>query len=126
MGRTTSRLGAEVEAAIVQSGLFEVVREPVQYMCFFRSRRSGAHFAIERVTESHINVWLCPTEGIVNVLRSEGISTSPISRPYPYREAPNKYGRIASLKSDGVLRNAELLCVPVTSGQQALRVLYGV
>jgi len=50
LAKTSSKLGTEVEAAVLRSGLFETVREPLQYMCFFRSKRAGAHFGIERVT----------------------------------------------------------------------------
>jgi hypothetical protein len=126
LAKTSSKLGTEVEAAALGSGLFEIVREPLQYMCFFRSKRTGAHFGIERVTLQHINLWVIPTVGITTVLSDEGISVGPVSHPYPHRDDPEKYGRIASLKSDIVLRDAELLCIPVRSSDQAVRVLSAV
>ena len=123
LGKSTSKLGAEVEEAVVSSGLFTPLRDPVQYMQFFRSKRTGAHFAFERVTEKHINLWVPPTAAVIKAVGDEHIHTDPISRPFPDPTDPNKYGRIASLKSDSVLRNSDLLCVPATSGSQAVRVL---
>lgn len=106
-----------------RSGVFEVLREPLQYMCFFRSIKSGRHFGVERVTEGHINVWVSPTPAVVKAANSEGIVIGSVSKPYPDPADPTKYGRIASLKSDPTLRDADLLCIPVTSGSQAVRIL---
>ena len=123
MDRTPSRLGREVEDAIVRSGAFERFRDDVQYMCFYRSKKSGRHFGFERVTESAIRIWLPPTPAILAALSGEGMNVPEVSRPLANPDDPERYGRISSLKHVPELRDLDLLPVPVTSGAQALRVL---
>src|SRR6478609_4015959 len=118
---SSSELGAAIEAAVSTNANFVQQREPVKYLCFFRTR-AGRVFAFERVTKSQITLWLPEDERVRAAAEAQHV---PISRSEPFQNPTDrtKYGRISSLASEPQLRNATLYRVPVSTVGQAVAVL---
>lgn len=122
-GKKPSRLGLSIQSAIESAPRFVKHQPDRQYQCTFRTVGSGRVFAVERVTENAIRLWLPSRDRVSAALDSEGLIVLQMSLPYPDREHPERYGRLSSLKSVPELRDERLLPVPVSSPDQALRIL---
>jgi hypothetical protein len=116
-----SPLGSAIEATIERDQRFSRYREPVQYLCSYRTP-TGQVFAFERTTKTHIRLWLPANEMVRAAAEKIGLSVTK-SVPNTDRSSKARYGRLSSLKRIPELRNAVLYAVPVTSSAQALAVL---
>ncbi len=116
----SSALGATIEAAIDRDTRFRLHREPVKYLCCYRTL-AGRVFAFERVTQKHVIFWMPADGAVVAVALSRGPDFTP-SSPWSDPEQPDRYARISSLKSIPELRDAKLYRIPVTTVAQALAI----
>lgn len=94
--KSPSELGLAIEAAVAANPKPKKYREPVQYLCFFRTS-TGRAFACERVTISKITLWLPDDE---RVRAAADASGAPITKSVPFPNERNTYGRISSLRSE--------------------------
>lgn len=117
--KSPSELGLAIEAAVAANPKFKKYREPVQYLCFFRTS-TGRAFAFERVTISQITLWLPEDERVRAAAEAIG---APITKSVPFPNERNTYGRISSLRIEPQLESASLYRVAVTSVGEALAVL---
>jgi hypothetical protein len=116
-----STLGFAIEAAIGRHPRCHRYREPVQYLCCYRTS-SGRVFAHERVTKSQITLWLPLDDAVCEAAERNGLA--PVkSLPSQDQAATGRYGRIHSLKSVPELRDAALYRIAVTDVGQALAVV---
>lgn len=118
---SSSELGAAIEAAVSTNPNFIRHREPVKYLCFFKTR-TGRAFAFERVTKTQITLWLPEDERVRASVEAQNL---PITRSEPFQNPADrtKYGRISSLASEPQLKDAALYRVPVSTVGQAVAVL---
>jgi hypothetical protein len=118
---SSSELGAAIEAAVSTNPNFVQHREPVKYLCFFRTR-TGRLFAFERVTKTQITLWLPDDERVRAAAEAQNL---PISRSEPFQNPSDrsKYGRIHTLKTEPQLKDAPLYRVAVSTVGQAVAVL---
>src|SRR5664279_2484581 len=109
---SSSELGTAIEAAVSANPNFTQHREPVKYLCFFRTR-TGQVFAFERVTKSQITLWLPEDDRVRAAAEAQSV---PVSRSEPFQNPTDrtKYGRISSLASEPQLKEATLYRVPVS------------
>jgi hypothetical protein len=116
--KAPSSLGASIEAAIDSDPRFHRHREPIQYLCCYRTTK-GQVFAFERVTASHITLWMPEIEPVRRAAEREYLSvvrSVPRSNP----AEPTRYGRLSSLESVPELRDAVLYRIRVGSVGQAV------
>jgi len=114
----TSNLGSMIEAAVERDARYQRLRPSIKYLCFFETL-SGIKFAFERVTKTHINLWLPEIEAVRVAAEAAGLPiTLTLADP-----KPDAYGRISSLKSIPELRDARLYRVPARTVGEALTVL---
>lgn len=113
-----STLGLAVEQAIENDPRFRRDRESIQYAAFFRTL-TGTVFLIERVTVSHINLWIPEVEAAKAIAEGLGLS---VVRSVPSLD-PTKYGRLSTLQTMPALADRPLYKISVNRPQQALDVL---
>lgn len=118
---SSSELGRAIEAAVSANPNFIRHREPVKYLCYFRTC-TGRVFAFERVTQSQITLWLPEDERIRAAAEANGLPIT-ISEPFQNSSTGSKYGRISSLASEPQLKHATLYRVPVSTVGQAIAIL---
>jgi hypothetical protein len=118
---SSSPLGAAIEAAVSSNPAFEMHREPVKYLCYFRTL-AGRVFAFERTTKSQITLWLPEDAKVRATAEAQGLS---VMRSEPFQDTSDrsKYGRISSLSSEPQLKDAVLYRIPVNTVAQAAAVL---
>ena len=118
---SSSELGAAIEAAVSTNPNFVKYREPLKYLCYFKTL-TGRAFAFERVTKSQITPWLPEDERIRAAAEAQGLS---IVRSEPYQDSVDtrKYGRLSSLLSEPQLKDATLYRVAVSTVGQAVAIL---
>jgi hypothetical protein len=119
--KAPSPLGVAIEAVVNRDTRYRRHKEPVQYLCCYRTA-VGRVFAFERVTKSHINLWLPEDAAVRSAAEKEGLQVTK-SVPFPNRAGPNLYGRISSLTAIPELRDAALYRIAVTSAGQAIEVI---
>lgn len=119
--KAPSSLGSAIEAAIERDGRFRRHREPVQYLCCYRTT-SGRVFAIERVTKTQIRLWFPADESVRLVAENDGLTVTK-REPHAGSADGARYGRISSLKSIPELRDAILYTTAAKSPAQAMAVV---
>jgi hypothetical protein len=118
----TSKLGAAIEAAVDSDERFTRARDPVKYLCFYKTK-ANTMFAFERITINQINFWLPDLPGVKKIADDNGNSIEH-SIPWLARSTSRKYGRLSSLKSILALRDRPLWKVQVKSPTEALSILF--
>jgi len=118
MPKAPSPLGVEIESAV--EARFTRHCDPVQYLATFRTSK-GTVFAMERVTQGHINLWLPEQDEVRSEAEQAGLS---IEKTVAWANGrAGHYGRISSLKSIPTLSEAPLFRVRVSSVGDALKIL---
>ena len=118
MPKLPSPLGVAIELAV--EARFIRHCDPVQYLATFRTSK-GTVFAMERVTQGHINLWLPEQDEVRREAERAGLSIERTVAWANGRAAP--YGRISSLKTIPMLRDEPLFRVRVSGVDDALKVL---
>ena len=118
--KNPSKLGADIESAVINDGRFVRHRKSIKYLSYFRTLR-GTVFAFERVTTRHINLWVPEQQGAMRMANRAGLITVR-TVPWPDRSDANRYGRLSSLKSVPELCNESLLKIQAKTVGEAVGV----
>ncbi len=116
-----SALGAAIEAAIEGDKRFTRERDPIQYLCVYKTIAKSV-FAFERITKNQIIFWL-PDLPMIKKIAEENEIKIERSIPWPDPSDSEKYGRLSSLEFIPQLRDEPLWKVHVESPTESLLIL---